>query len=196
MGATDEALMARVAEGDAVAFELLLGRYEHRLYNYILRLLGDAEESRDVFQEAFLKVYQNAQRFDPQRRFSTWVYTIAGNACRDRLRRRRPAASLDDPLPGGDDESRTLREAVPAAGASPAETAAEWELEDRVRAAIERLPEAQREVVVLREYEHRSCEEIAEIVGCKVGTVKSRMFYAMAALRRMLAPLADEGVGR
>lgn len=191
----DETLAQRMAQGDTVAFDLLLCRYETRLYNFILRMLHDPQESRDAFQDTFLRLFQHANRFDPSRRFSTWLYTIAANVCRDRLRGRRPDVSLDAPVDAVH-ENLTLGQTLAVADKSPADCAATNELEDRIRHAINQLPPLQREVLVLREYEQRSFEEIAEILGCKVGTAKSRLFYALKALRVLLAPLADQGAER
>jgi len=159
---TDEALATRVAQGDELALRELLRRYERSLANFLHRQTG-GRDVEDLYQETWLRVVRHAERFDATRRFSTWLFQIAINLCRDWHRRRPP-----EPHP-------------------PDEEPAAAELE-RSEAALDaqqllgRLPEAQREVVVLRYYHDLSEEDVANILGIPVGTVKSRMHQAIARL--------------
>jgi RNA polymerase sigma-70 factor (ECF subfamily) len=164
---SDEDLMAAVAAGDAGAFETLCRRYERPLHQFLWRHLGGRDVD-DLHQETWLRVVRSASRFDRRRRFSTWLFQIALNLCRDW--HRRPPAEPSDPA------------TLDVAGADPAE---------RVDAALDarrllaRLPEAQRAAVILRCYHDLPEDEVAEILGCPRGTVKSRLHHAMATLQAL-----------
>jgi RNA polymerase sigma-70 factor (ECF subfamily) len=159
---TDEALVARLRQGDALALETLLRRYERPLSHFIYRHTG-GRDVEDLSQETWLRVVRQAARFDPSRRFSTWLFQIAVNLCRDWHRRRPP-----DPHPLPD-------VAAPAAA-------------DRIEAGVDvgrllaLLPEPQREVLLLRYYQDLSETEIAQILDCPKGTVKSRLHNALVRL--------------
>lgn len=194
MTVTDEALMELVKRGDENAFEALLSRYERRIYGYVHRILGDPDEARDAFQETFYRVHRKAHHFRPGSRFSTWIYTIARNISFDLLdkrRRRGPGVSLDALEEAGIDPTSEADTNVFTPPPDPFASAERNELEAAVRDAIEKLPEVQRDVMLLKEYEHLTYSEIAEVLQCSVGTVKSRFHYAFIALKSMLAPLAE-----
>jgi RNA polymerase sigma-70 factor (ECF subfamily) len=164
--ATDESLARALAAGDATALDELCRRYERPLYHFLYRhLLG--RDVDDVYQETWLRVVRAAPRFDPERRFSTWLFQIALNLCRD-WHRRAPPEPVD------------AHTAVTAVGASDAPQRIDAALDAaRLLAA---LPEPQRAVVVLRYYLDYSEEEMGRILGCPRGTVKSRLHHAMARL--------------
>ncbi|MGH7895588.1 MAG: RNA polymerase sigma factor [Candidatus Binatia bacterium] len=164
--ATDEDLIGAVATGDGRALDELCRRYERPLYQFLFRHTG-GRDAEDLYQETWLRIVRAADRFDPARRFSTWLFQIALNLCRD-WRRRPPPEAVD---PGTID--------APATGPGTAD-ATEAALDaSRLLAA---LPEAQRSAVILRYYHDLSEEEVAEILGCPRGTVKSRLHYAMDRL--------------
>ena len=165
--ATDEDLMTAVASGDGRALAELCGRYERGLHRFIFRHTGGRDVD-DLYQETWLRVVRAARRFDPRRRFSTWLFQIAVNLCRD-WHRRPPPEPVD---PAGVEDSR----------AGPSGTADALLDARRLLAA---LPEAQRSVVILRYYHDLGEDEVAEIVGCPKGTVKSRLHHAMARLARL-----------
>jgi RNA polymerase sigma-70 factor (ECF subfamily) len=164
--ATDEALIAAVGGGSEEALEVLCKRYERPLYGFLARH-GGGRDVEDLYQETWLRVVRAAPRFDPGRRFSTWLFQIAVNLCRDWHRREPPQP--EDPA------------RIEALAGSA-------EANDRIDAAIDAhrllaaLPEAQRSVVILRYYHGLSEADVAEILGCPRGTVKSRLHYAMARL--------------
>ena len=192
---TDETLIKRIALRDEQAFEVLVTRFEGRLFNFILRLLNDRAEAEDILQEVFLKVFNNASRFKDKYRASTWLFTITRNTCVDRLRKnaRHPKVSLQDKRRGDyAPDAPTIEDRLPGTGAAPDEVSAEEELLERVKGAIGRLAEPHRAVVFLKQYEELSCEEIADIMACPVGTVKSRLHYAMGKLRNELCALDGE----
>jgi RNA polymerase sigma factor (sigma-70 family) len=166
---SDEALMAAVARGDGHAFEVLCRRWEGPLHRLIWRQTG-GRDADDLHQETWLRVVRAAGRFDTSRRFSTWLFRIALNLCHDWHRRRPP-----EPAQGV--------EAQPVGGADPAGTVGAALDAARLLAA---LPEAQREVVVLRCYHDLSEADVAAILDVPVGTVKSRFHHALARMRALL----------
>ena len=184
----DAALIRAYHEGDKAAFDRLVLKHKDRLFNLCYRLLGDYEEANDSAQETFIKVYRSLKKFRFESAFSTWLYRIAVNTCKNKLkssayRQERRMVPLDNPVstnrssPGREihDESQT--------------PATELEKKERMRAiqeAINKLPSEQKEVVTLRDIEGFSYEEVAEITGCNLGTVKSRLARARLDLRKKL----------
>jgi RNA polymerase sigma-70 factor (ECF subfamily) len=167
--ATDEELIAAVASGDGRGLEELCRRWERPLYQLIARHTG-GRDVEDLHQETWLRVVRAARRFDPGRRFSTWLFQIAVNLCRDWHRRPPP-----EPVDPADAETRP---------ATPAPTDAALD----ARRLLAALPEAQRSAVILRYYHDLSEEEVAAILGCPRGTVKSRLHHAMRRLLEMARP--------
>jgi RNA polymerase sigma-70 factor (ECF subfamily) len=165
--ATDEDLIGAVAVGDARAFEALYRRWERPIYQFLYRHTG-GRDADDLAQETWSRVARSAHRFDPSRRFSTWLFQIALNLCRDWHRRAPPT---------GVEHADDVETAATGAG-----SAAATEAGLDTRRLLAALPEAQRDVVVLRYFHDCSEDETAEILGCPRGTVKSRMHHAMARL--------------
>ena len=181
---TDRELVARAGAGDQEAFEQLVRDNQNRVYSLAVRLVGDREEAADLAQEAFLKAWQGLSSFQGDSSFATWIYRLTTNVCIDYLRRKKrrqevePAVSLDDedsgwaePADAGQDPHRKLEEA------------------ERGRAlarGLERLPEHQRQVLVMRELSGLSYQEIGAATGLDLGTVKSRIARARLALRKIL----------
>jgi len=182
---TDEELMAAFQKGTVPAFEELVKRHEKGVYNFIYRFFGNREVSEEVFQEAFLKIHQAADRYYPNGKFSTWLYTIVRNLCVDTFRRRkiRETISLDA---GGDEEGRRLGDNIAGENVPADVLASAREIETALELALGKLNADQREVFLLREKEGFKFEEIAEMTGVSVNTVKSRMRYALDALKRAL----------
>lgn len=191
---TDEQLMLSFRGGDARAFEALVSRHRAPVFNFILRLSGNRARAEDLLQETWLKVVRGAHDWQPKARFTTWVYTIARNLCVDSARKEsyRKADSLDAPQ-GADGEGRSLAEQLPDAGASPERGAYNQRLRPLIEQALAALPPEQREVFLLREYSGIQFQEIAEVTGVPLPTVKSRMRYALEALRRKLSELGVDG---
>lgn len=181
---SDEELVRSVLDGDVEGFTTLVGRYQSRLVNYLHRLVRDVEEAHDLAQEVFVRVYQALDRFDPQYRFSTWLFRVAQNAAIDVIRKRRlrlvPLARPDE-----DGEGTHEIEAV-ADGPSALDRMEGAERDARVRDAIEDLPWEYRELIVLRHYGELAYEEIAEAKGMPLGTVKNKLFRARQMLKTML----------
>ena len=189
-------LVASCRTGDAEAFARLVRLHEAMVVNLASRLLGNVEEARDVAQDVFLQVYKRLAAFEGRSSLKTWIYRIAVNQCHNRRRfwhrrRRDRETPLDEqllarPLPGGG----------PSAPASPYDETLRLERARRVQAALLELCFEHRSVLVLREVEGLSCEEVAVALGVPEGTVKSRLSRAREAMRRKLAGLLDGGSPR
>jgi RNA polymerase sigma-70 factor (ECF subfamily) len=173
------------------AFNTLVWRWEKPMYNFILRYLGKREEARDLTQQVFIKVYRNLARLKDRERFSSWIYQIAANLCRDLIkqRRRRQSFSLENLR-----ESGTLDEAAhpeltlhPEASLHPDKVVSRNELKEILEKALQEIPEEQRIVVIMKEYQGLKFTEIAEALGVSVNTIKSRMYYGLSALKKILA---------
>lgn len=187
----DLELLLKTADGDAAAFEELVGRHQDRVLGICQRMLGDREDARDAAQEVFLKVYRKAARFRPRARVTTWLYRIAVNHCLNQLRRHKVARffSLGDPKPDGAEAGETpgvvrLDPVDPAPGLDVAlDTRRRWAA---TRTAIDTLPSSQRAVLVLAKFEGLSYDEIAEVLGITTSSVASRLFRAMRRLEKAL----------
>jgi RNA polymerase sigma-70 factor (ECF subfamily) len=185
MGRSDEELIEACREGEASAFDVLVDRWEDKIRGAAWRVLGSEEEARDVAQEAFLKAYRGLGGFKQEARFSSWLYQIALNLCRDRLRRRKTRASVS--LEELEESGPVLVEPRPGAH----EIAVRNDLAGAVRRAIAGLSSEQREVVILKEYEGLTFLEIAQALEVPVSTVKTRLYRGLGQLR---VRLEREGV--
>jgi RNA polymerase sigma-70 factor, ECF subfamily len=173
----DRDLIAKARRGDVEAHNLLVSRWEKRVFNYLLRLVSNREDALDVSQDVFLKVYQSLPKLDDPARFPGWLFRIAHNEAFSLLRRRRPEGEL----------TREPRASAPSPGLLPIE------LSLAVESALGRLTEDQREAVLLKVYQGFKFEEMAEILGCPVSTIKSRLYTALDLLRTTLAPTMLRG---
>lgn len=184
-------LVGRCQAGDRGAFDLLVLAYQDRIYNLAHRLTGDPEEATDLAQETFVKAFQALASFRRDARFSTWIYRIAINACHSRhrktaVRRRHAPVSLDAAVRTSDGE---VAPDPPDTREEPSFVISRSETIRMVRAAIESLDLEHRTVVLLRDMEGYSYEEIQEILGCPIGTVRSRLHRARAELGKRLKRL-------
>jgi RNA polymerase sigma-70 factor, ECF subfamily len=186
---TDKELVRRVQQGDRRAFDLLFSRYQHKIVNLVGRYLRDSEDVQDVVQEAFIKAFRALPRFRGESAFYTWLYRIAINTAKNHIvaRSRRPPGvdvEIDDAehLDGAD----ALRDLE-----NPESALARDELSAEIDSAIADLPDDLRSAVTLREFDGLTYEQIAEIMECPVGTVRSRIFRAREAIDRRIAPLLD-----
>jgi RNA polymerase sigma-70 factor, ECF subfamily len=187
----DSGIVAKFLDGDKRAFTVLAERYNGRLLNFIYRTTGDRERAEDLVQETFIRVYRHIHRFDQTRKFSTWIYTIASNLAKNELRNRsRNPLVLFQTLKKNWDadhaplewEDNTYR---------PDDLYRKRHLRDLIEGAVQELPEHHRTVFMLREMEGKTYEEIAEITGCNLGTVKSRLNRARNNFAQIIAPLLD-----
>jgi len=185
---TDEELIARFQNGDAYAFDLLVRRYKDPLLNFIYRFLGDFVESEDIVQETFFRVYKNKHYYKEVAKFSTWIYTIAGNLAKTELRRRkrRKVFSIHK-------ETAAEKELeLPDLKSDPEKEANTVVTEKIIQKAITSLPQKFRQVIVLRDIQGFSYEEISSIIKVPLGTVKSRVNRARLKLQEDLHFLLDD----
>ncbi len=185
---TDEALVARYRQGDVAAFEVLLDRHRPGVFRFLARFTGDHARAEDLAQDCWMRFIDAAPRWNADGRFKIWLYAVARNLATDEARRatHRSHASLDAPVRG-----RPVSELVPERRARSRRTRPATPSSGRACSAPSpSLPVEQREVFLLREYEGVSFAEIAEVTGSPVPTVKSRMRYALEALRRALQEVA------
>lgn len=180
----DRELVERARAGERAAFDLLVARYQRRLLRLVLRLLRDPAEAEDVVQEAFLKAFRALPRFRGEAAFYTWLYRIALNGARNAILRRRQRGASHGVAPS------QLPAPVPEIG-TPESMLLSKQVMLAIDAALEALPLELRTAIVLREIEGLSYEEIAEIMECPLGTVRSRIFRAREAIARRLRPLLD-----
>ena len=173
----DADLISRVRKGDVEAYNLLVSRWEKRVFNYLLRLTGSPDDALDLSQDVFLKAWQNIRKLDDPARFGPWLYRIAHNDAYSLFRKKRPETPI---------EETTVIERHAAPGFS-------IELSVAVTAALDRLNPEQREAVVLKVYQGFKFEEMAEILDCPVSTIKSRLYTALALLKAELAPVNSRG---
>lgn len=178
---SDEVLMQQVKRDDRRAFEVLMMRYEAPLYNYLKRMLGNAADAEDLFQETFLRVYRHARRFRDTGVFKPWAYRIATNLAKDLLKKRYRRGEVALPEPGEGGEIR-LTSAQP----DPRSEAVGSELQRKLEAALAELPVKQRSVFLMARYESMPYADIAQTLEIPVGTVKSRMNKAVKALMTAL----------
>jgi RNA polymerase sigma-70 factor (ECF subfamily) len=191
--ATDEALMVRFQSGDRSAFALLVRRHQTSLYNFAFRLLRSSPVAEEVVQDAFVRVVVNAGEFKHAARFTTWLYAITRNLCIDQTRKRklRNHPSLDEAKGDEGGDGPTLGERTADARANVERSAVSVEIRERLVAAVDGLPDEQREVFLLREVANVPFKEIAEIVGVPENTVKSRMRYALERLQAALSEFEE-----
>lgn len=192
---SDEELMLKVQEGSHMSFDILVDRYKVRLYNFILRMVGQPEEAEELAQEAFVKAFIHAGKYKTIARFSTWLYTIATNLVRNQLRaRRRMPQVLSLWELGGRREEEPKQADLVADNRSPDNSINDRELSRIIEEAIEKIPEKYRTSFVLREINQLSYEEIAAVTGLKLGTVRSRINRGRNYFRKAVEPLIRSGV--
>jgi RNA polymerase sigma-70 factor (ECF subfamily) len=180
---TDEELVARSIEGDLDSFNQLVVRWERPIYALAYRVIGREEDAHDVCQETFLRAFRAIKGFKGQAKFSSWLYRIALNLCRDWMRRERRAPLVQ--VPDGVDPMEIANE-LPAPIESLDDTVARRELTSAVARAMATLPDEQRTAIILKEYHGLTFQEIADMLGCPLSTVKTRLYQGLAVLRREL----------
>ena len=183
MTVTDEELVERSQQGDVESFNQLITRWERPIYALAYRVIGRDEDARDICQEAFLRAYRALPGFKRQAKFSSWLYRIALNLCRDWIRRQRrtPIVQFPEDADPGD----------MAAEAGPVETVedlvARRELSERVADAMALLPDEQRTAIILKEFHGMTFQEIADLQDCPLSTVKTRLYQGLSVVRRHLS---------
>jgi len=191
----DQALVERVQAGDKQAYGLLVAKYQRKLLRLVSRLVRDPAEAEDVTQEAFIKAYRALPGFRGESAFYTWLYRIGVNAAKNWLvangRRAPTSTELDNEEAEDYGESDLLQDVD-----TPERLLMSKQIGDTVNAAMEKLPEELRTAITLREVDGLSYEEIAQVMDCPIGTVRSRIFRAREAIAEKLRPLLDTGPER
>jgi RNA polymerase sigma-70 factor, ECF subfamily len=190
MASTDEELVARSMGGDLDSFNQLVLRWERPIYALAYRVIGREEEARDVAQETFLRAFRALSGFKGQAKFSSWLYRITLNLCRDWIRRERRAPVAQ--APEGVDLLELASETEPVE--SIEDLVARRELGRAVAKAMALLPEEQRTAIVLKEYHGLTFQEIAELLDCPLSTVKTRLYQGLTVLRKQLAQAGVESI--
>ena len=181
---TEQELVARAKSGDDEAFAQLMRDNETRIYNLTLRMTGNPEDAMDLAQEAFLNAWRGLKFFKGDSAFSTWVYRLASNACIDHLRRKKRRKDIDLPMPV-DEEDDSLPD-IPDERFRPEQELERQELRQAVADGLSQLSNEHRQVLVMREINGLSYQEIADVLDLEAGTVKSRIARARISLRKIL----------
>jgi RNA polymerase sigma-70 factor (ECF subfamily) len=182
MALSDEELVARSVTGDQDSFNQLMRRWERPIFALAYRVVGREEDARDIVQETFLRAFRSLPGFKGQAKFSSWLYRIALNLCRDWIRRQRRTPVV--PAPEGVDIVELAAEQGPAE--SIEDLVGRAQLSQTVGAAMRLLPEEQRTAIILKEYHGLTFQEIADLQGCPLSTVKTRLYQGLSVLRRHL----------
>lgn len=185
MSDKEKCLLSRCKTGDIDAFEQLIENHQKKVFNLALRMIGNHEDASDLAQEVFIKVYKSIRDFKEKASFSTWLYRITTNVCLDEIRKRknRDLVSLDEDIKFDDNE---IRRQVGSDEPGPEVLVERAEIRNVIRNAINRMPVEYKTVIVLRDIQGLSYEEIAAILSCPKGTVKSRINRARQTLRGIL----------
>jgi len=186
-GPADPELVRQVVGGDGAAFGPIVERYQDRLYNTVYRMVGSAEDARDLVQEVFIKAYENLASFKGTSSLYTWLFRIAVNASLSHRRKRKWVRRIGPPGDGGDGQPPS--DCPDPGDTNPAREMLAAETEATVQQALAQLDDEHRTVVVLRDIQHCDYREIADILGVPTGTVKSRLHRARLLLRDKLQPL-------
>lgn len=181
---SDDQLVARCRRGDLEAFGMVYARFSRQVYRFSYHMLGDPDEADDIKQDTFVKAYQAMPGFRGDCSLQTWLLKIAGNLCRDRIKTRTRRGEMEL-LPEIED---CLHDAS-SLGADPADTLERKDMRAAVHRVLAGLPEAQREIIALRDIEEMSYQEIAAVLGCSVPSVKLRLFRARRGFRDRMESL-------
>lgn len=185
MSDREKLLLDKAKTGDVTAFEELIEGYQRKIFNIALRIVGNYDDANDLAQEVLIRIYKSIGNFKEQSSFSTWIYRITTNVCLDDIRKRknRKVISLDEEIRVEDGE---MQRQIVSNDPLPEDTAERGELRELVNGAIRSLSEEHRLVIVLRDLQGFSYEEIARILKCPEGTIKSRINRARQALKNVL----------
>ena len=188
----DTELVVRALAGREDGFEELVRRYQRPIVAYVYRMVGDYDAALDLAQEVFIRVYNSLGRYRPEFKFSTWIYRIAHNAAIDHLRRQGAARTEEMEVAG--EGGSTFEKPLASKSLTPEQETERGERRAEIEGAVGQLPAAYRELIVLRHSHDLSYDEIAEVTGLPLGTVKNRIFRAREAMRELLVARGITGV--
>jgi len=198
VGDSDAQLVTRTLAGDARAFELLVLKYQRRIQRLIARMVRDADLVEDIAQETFIRAYRALHQFRGEAQFYTWLYRIAVNTAKKALLELKhdPLVTMAALRPEDDEDETFQPGREPIAEETPETLLAAREIAEAVQAALEALPEDLRQAVTLREIEGLSYEDIAAVMDCPIGTVRSRIFRAREAISARVRPMLERQTGK
>jgi len=180
-----EELMAKIAKGDEDAFEILVNRHQTSILNLVYRFVGDRTQAKDLAQEVFIRVWQSAKTYEPKAKFTTWIYRITANLCFNELKSARRKKWF--PFNWSDEDGEhTFEETLADSTPSTEDLLLEKERNRQISDALQSLPDNQRLALVLKRYDDRSYQEIAQVIGCSVSAVESLLVRAKRALQEKL----------
>lgn len=191
MGITDLELVNKFKSGNNQAFTELVNRYQHKIYNTTFRMLGNHDDALDIAQETFIRVYNNLKKFKAKSSFSTWLFTVTTNLCRDELRKRKN--NLKTFSISNYEQEMELEDNYNTIKNNPEEISLNKELQKIIQKKIDQLQSDQKTVIILRDVQGLSYKEIAKILGISMGTVKSRLSRARTILRDDLKNIIEGG---
>lgn len=186
----NQILISEAKQGDMAAFEVLIQQHEKIVYNVALRMMNHSEDAKDISQEVFIKAYRNITSFDERSTFSTWIYRITVNTCIDEMRKRKGKQKLflDNEF---ENEEGTVKQEIPSHCDTPEETLIRKEEKNEILLALQEISEDYRTVFILRDIRGLSYDEIAEITGLALGTVKSRISRARNYLKKEIYEIRE-----
>jgi RNA polymerase sigma-70 factor (ECF subfamily) len=187
---SDQELMSAFQGGDNKAFEILVKRYQDPIVNYAFRFLGNYEDATDIAQETFMRLYKNRMMYEPIAKFSTWLYTIAGNVAKSELRRRKTSRVV--PLSQTDEDGEEQTWDVPDTEYTPDKTVDVTLIEQYLQEALMKIPASYRDVIIMRDIQDMEYEDIAKITGLPLGTVKSRINRGRLQLQKLLKDIYEQ----
>ena len=184
---TDAALIHKFLNGDTGAFNTLVWRWEKPLFNFIYRNLGEQDAAKDVCQTVFIRTFKELKRLRDPDKFSSWIYRIAHNLCKDEFKRRkRHRVVYLDEMSNNEDHAQSIRHVPDMSQQTPEDICHHEQVGEILKEMLQELPEEQRIVVVMKQYQGLKFTEIAAILNQPVNTIKSRLYYGLRALRKML----------
>jgi RNA polymerase sigma-70 factor (ECF subfamily) len=186
----DEELMLQFQQGDEASFRILVDRHKQRVFNFTYRFMNGNADSEDVAQEVFVKVYFSKDNYKPSAKFTTWLYVVTKNTCLQALKKKGKTVSMNEKTEGRRDEIGSV--IADERTENPSDAVLSAEKRGKIAEALARLPESQRMVILLRRYDQLSYEEIAEVIGCSVQSVKSLLFRGRASLKGFLKEYFNE----
>ena len=184
---TDIELINRYIDGDRFCFNSLVWKWEKAIYNFVLRYLGKKEQARDITQRTFIRAYKNLHKLRDRKRFASWLYQIAANLCKDELKKlaNRDLLSIDLIQENNENGHLMPEELVELSKNNPDAEMNQKQIRNIIQKALQQLPEEQRVVIIMKEYQGLKFKEIAEALDESINTVKSRMYYGLNGLRKI-----------
>ena len=187
----DSRLILKFIDGDVHAFNVLVNRWQNRIFNFVFKVLGRREDAKDVTQKTFIKVYKNLRKLKDSEKFSAWIHQIAMNLCRDEMRKnkRSRTISIHQKIRTSSGEDMELQDFLSDGSNEMLDDLHQGEVVEIIRRGLNMIPEEQRIVIIMKEYQGLKFREISDILQEPLNTIKSRMYYGLNALRKALAEL-------